>query len=46
VNEFFQQLFDQSKAAWQRFSASQRAIVVAVPLLLLVGLCYLLVTGA
>jgi flagellar M-ring protein FliF len=46
VNDFFQQLFDQSKAAWQRFSFGQRAVVAIVPLLLVLGLVYLLITGA
>ncbi len=46
MNDFFTQLFDQSKAAWQRFSAAQKAVVALVPLLLVLGLGYLLVTGA
>ena len=46
MNEFFTQLFDQSKAAWQRFSPAQKAIVALVPLLLVLGLGYLLITGA
>ena len=45
MNDFFRQLVDQSRTAWQRFNPLQRAIVVAVPLLLLVGLGYLLYSG-
>jgi flagellar M-ring protein FliF len=45
VNDFLRQLLDQTRAAWQRFNTAQRAIVVAVPLLLLFGLGYLLVSG-
>lgn len=45
MNDFLRQLLDQTRAAWQRFNPAQRAIVVAVPLLLLFGLGYLLVSG-
>jgi flagellar M-ring protein FliF len=45
VNDFLRQLLDQTRAAWQRFNAAQRVIVVAVPLLLVFGLGYLLVSG-
>jgi flagellar M-ring protein FliF len=46
VNDFLNQLFDQIRSAWQRFSITQRVIVVAVPLALIAGLAYLLVMGA
>jgi flagellar M-ring protein FliF len=46
VNEFFQQLFEQFRTAWQRFTAGQKVIVVTVPLLLVLGLGALLVNGA
>ena len=35
MNDFFRQLVDQSRTAWQRFNPLQRVVVVAVPLLLL-----------
>lgn len=46
MNEFLKQLSDQTRAVWQRFNGTQRFIVVAVPLLLLLGLGYLLYMGA
>lgn len=45
MNDFLRQLLDQTRAAWQRFNTVQRTIVVAVPLLLLMGLGYLLISG-
>ena len=45
MNDFLRQLLDQTRSAWQRFSTMQRIIVVSVPLLLLIGLGYLLVEG-
>jgi flagellar M-ring protein FliF len=46
VNDFFSQLLDQTRAAWQRFNTMQRLVVVTVPLLLVLGLGYLLYAGA
>lgn len=46
MNDFLRQLLDQTRSAWQRFNATQRVIVVLVPLLLILGLGYLLYTGA
>jgi flagellar M-ring protein FliF len=45
VNDFLRQLLDQTRGAWQRFNTVQRVIVATVPLLLLLGLVYLLVQG-
>lgn len=45
MNDFLSQLIDQTRAAWQRFNPLQRAVVVAVPLLLIFGLGYLLISG-
>lgn len=45
MNDFLRQIFDQSREAWLRFNAAQRTIVVTVPLLLLFGLGYLLISG-
>jgi len=42
VNDFFRQLLDQARSAWQRFNPVQRSVVLAVPLLLLVGIGFLL----
>ncbi|HTB22093.1 MAG TPA: flagellar basal-body MS-ring/collar protein FliF [bacterium] len=46
MNDFFRQLSDQTRSAWQRFNPMQRLVVVAVPLLLLLGIGYLLYNGA
>ena len=46
MNDFLRQLLDQARSAWQRFNATQRVVVVAVPLLLVFGLGALLYTQA
>lgn len=46
MNDFLKQLLDQTRTAWQRFNTTQRFIVVSVPLLLVLGLGYLLYSGA
>jgi len=46
VNDFLRQLLDQTRSAWQRFSITQRIVVVSVPVLLILGLGYLLYVGA
>jgi flagellar M-ring protein FliF len=46
VNDLLGQLLEQSRAAWQRFNPLQRAVVVAVPILALVGLGALIYSGA
>ncbi|HXC63593.1 MAG TPA: hypothetical protein VNZ67_04505, partial [bacterium] len=46
MNDFFSQLLDQTRSAWQRFNTMQRLVVVTVPLVLILGLGYLLYAGA
>ncbi len=46
MNDFFRQLLDQTRAAWQRFNTVQRTVLVAVPLLIVLGLGFLIYNSA
>ncbi|MGH7441418.1 MAG: flagellar basal-body MS-ring/collar protein FliF, partial [bacterium] len=46
MNDFFRQLLDQARSAWQRFTTMQRIVVVTIPLLILLGIGFLLYNSA